>query len=476
MTSRKQQPTVTPAVPAPPTEPPNGRSPRRTAIALAVIVTCQLMVALDGNIVNIALPKIQADLQFSSAGLAWVFSAYALAFGGLLLGGRAADILGRRRMFVIGLTVVILASLLGGIAPSPGLLIAARALQGVGFAFAAPAALSLLATTFKEGPERNRALGAFSMVAGLGITLGLILGGLLTMASWRQVFFVNIPIGLVTALLAKPYLAETERHPARFDIPGALTSTLGMTAVVYGFIHASTAGWGDTLTVASFVVGVVVLAAFGLIEARTVQPLLPLRVLAERVRTGAYLNFLLLLATMGGTYFLLSLFVQQALGFSPLVAGLAFLPMAAAQFTATRTAPKLIPKFGAKPVLTVGVVLMLADSVWLTRLTPSTGYALGLLAPLVFLGAGLGFAFVPLNITILAGLPRQDIGAASGLLQALQQVGLSLGVAILATIHESALLAGKPQATGIADAVIAAVAFAVVALLLCLLMIKQKQA
>ncbi|MEU7839047.1 MULTISPECIES: MFS transporter [unclassified Nonomuraea] len=459
------------------------RAARRASIALGVIVTCQLMVALDGNIVNIALPRIQKDLGFSPSGLAWVFSAYSLAFGGLLLlGGKLSDILGRRRMFVAGLTVVVLASLLGGIAFHPGLLIAARAAQGVGFALAAPAALSLLVVTFAEGPERNRALAVFSTVAGLGITLGLILGGLLTTVSWRLVFFVNIPIGIGAVLLARPYLSETPRHPARLDVFGALASTLGMTALVYGFIHASPAGWGDPVTLSSLVAGVVLLGGFVAIEARVKQPILPLRLLAVRPRAGAYGAFLLLLASMGGSYFLLSLFVQDALGFGPLVAGLAFLPMAVAQFLTARNAPKLIMRYGPRPVLLTGAALMVIDSAWLTQVSGETGYFAGLFGPILLLGAGLGLAFVPLNVTVMAGLEPRDTGSASGLLQSLQQMGLSVGVAVLATIYSSVLRdhpAGpvtSAQADGLSTAVVAAVVCAAAALLIALVTIRQPPA
>ena len=452
--------------------------PRRHALALTVIVTCQLMVAVDGNIVNIALPAIQSGLGFSAAGLAWVFTAFSLAFGGLLLlGGRTSDLIGRRRTLIAGLAVMSAASLLGGLAPDQGLLIAARAVQGVGFAFAAPAALSLIAVTFTEGAERNRALGVFSTVAGLGITIGLIAGGLLTTLSWRLVFFVNVPIGLAAILLARRVLPETERHPGRLDAIGAATSTVGVTALVYGLIHASSAGWTDPVTVSTLVAGVLVLAAFVLAEHRSAQPLLPLRLFTDRSRAGAYAIFFLLFATMTGTYFLLSLYVQGGLGYGPLRAGLAFLPMAVAQFATARSAPKLIPRFGAKPLILAGALLMLADSVWLSRISAHTGYAAGLLGPLVLLGAGLGLGFVPLNMTILAGLPPRDTGAASGLLQAVQQIGLALGVAVLTTIYATALSGtGRPALThALATAVIAAIAFAAAALLVALLVIRRKR-
>ncbi|QKW22952.1 MFS transporter [Kitasatospora sp. NA04385] len=454
--------------------------PARTgALALAVIVTCQLMVAVDGNIVNIALPRIQSGLGFSPSGLAWVFSAYSLAFGGLLLlGGRTADLLGRRRTLCGGLLAVVAASLLGGLAPNAGALVAARALQGAGFAFAAPAALSLIAVTFAEGPGRNRALGVFSTVAGLGITLGLVLGGLLTTLSWRLVFFVNVPIGLAAVLLARRHLPETERHPGRPDLPGALTSTAGTTALVYGLVHASSAGWGSPATAAALLLGALLLAGFVLGQARAARPLIPLSLLARRNRSGAYAVFLLLFAAMGGTYFLLSLYVQDGLGLRPLAAGPAFLPLALAQFAAARTAPRLIPKYGAKPLIVTGAALLLADSAWLAATGPRTGYWDGLFGPLLLLGAGLGLGFVPLNTTILTGLAPAETGAASGLLQAVQQVGLSLGVAVLVTVygravHGTAHPARADLAHGLATAVTAAAAFSALAVLLGLFVITR---
>ncbi|MFJ4674940.1 MFS transporter [Kitasatospora sp. NPDC088783] len=477
MTTRDQQSSV-----VEPLSPVREDRPRRAgALALTAVVACQLMVAVDGNIVNIALPRIRSGLDFSPGGLAWVFSAYSLAFGGLLLlGGRTSDLLGRRRTLTWGLLAVVAASLLGGLAPNAGTLIAARALQGAGFAFAAPAALSLLAVTFAEGPERHRALGVFSTVAGLGITLGLILGGLLTALSWRLVFFVNVPIGLAAVLLALRHLPETPRHPGRPDVLGALTSTAGTGAVVYGLIHASAAGWGSTATVTALLLGAALLAAFLLGQARAARPLVPLTLFARRDRSGAYAVFLLLFAAMGGTYFLLSLYVQDGLGLSPLTAGPAFLPLALAQFAAARSAPGLIPRHGARPLIATGAALLLADSLWLATTGPHTGYWGGLFGPLLLLGAGLGLAFVPLNTTILAGLAPAETGAASGLLQAVQQLGLSLGVAVLATVHGRAVHgAAHPAradlAHGLATAVTAAAAFSGLAVLIGLFAITRSQ-
>ncbi|MEV0334482.1 MFS transporter [Nocardia sp. NPDC050717] len=477
MTSRDTQPVTR----APDEDLPTGPAKdRRLSIVLGVIVTCQLMVAVDSNVVNIALPEIQSGLGMSALALAWVFSAYSLAYGGLLLlGGRASDLLGRRRMFVWGLGLVVVASILGGIASNEAVLIAARALQGVGFAFAAPAALSMIAATFAEGPERTRALGVFSMVTGFGITLGLILGGILTTLSWRLVFFINVPIGVVTIILALRCLTETERHTGTFDVLGAILSTLGMVGIVYGLTHGSS-GWTEAGTVVPIVVGVVLLGVFVYIERRADHPIMPLRLLADPVRAGAYLTFVLLMASMAGTYILLSIYIQESLGFSPLVAGIAFLPMALVQFAVAKSAPKLIARFGRKPVLLTGVVLMMLEAIWLTTTNESTNYVTGVLGPFILLGAGLSLAFVTLNLTVLGGLAPRDMGAASGLLQATQQIGLSLGVAILTTLYQAASTDRARQhagthdvlAHGLSSAVTAAVIFTAAALLVSLFVIK----
>src|SRR5215211_5303080 len=298
------------------------------ALALTIIAASQLMVVLDATIVNIALPQMQQALGFSTTSLSWVLNAYTLAFGGLLLlGGRAGDILGRRRVFIAGILLFTFASFLGGLATSSGWLLAARALQGVGAAIAAPTALSLITTNFAEGQARNRAFGVFSAVAVSGGAIGMLAGGILTSwLSWRWVLFVNVPIGLLLAALAPLYIAESERQPGRFDLAGAFTSTAGMTALVYGFIRAAEEGWSDAGTIGSFAAAVVLLAAFLSIETRIRQPITPLHMLRERNRAGTYVIMLALAAALFGQFFFLTLFVQDVLGYSPLRAGIAFLP------------------------------------------------------------------------------------------------------------------------------------------------------
>ncbi|WP_261557556.1 MFS transporter [Frankia tisae] len=464
---------------------------RRLKIALGVIVACQMMVIIDATIVNIALARIQTSLHFSASSLAWVQTAYSLAFGGLLLlGGRAGDAFGRLRLFIGGLALFTLASLAAGLAPSAGALVAARAAQGVGAAFAAPASLALLATNFKEGPERQRALGVFSMIAGLGLTLGLVLGGLLTTASWRWVFVINVPVGVAVIALARPYLTETPRQPARFDVGGAIMSTAGTTSLVYGFIRAASDGWSDTLTGVTLAVGVVLLLGFLLVESRAEQPIMPLRLFGERMRAGAYINMLLMSAAMGSFFFFLSIFLQKVLDLSPLRAGLAFLPMALVQFGGARTAPKLLARFGPKTITTVGTASALVSAVWLTQLDGESSYPGAVVGPLILLGLGIGLAFMPLNMVILAGLPLRDTGSASGLLQCLQQVGLALGIAVLTTVYGSSLRSSAhhpdaglgPQAQihhdlahGIATSFFVLVAFVAVALVVAVLVFKSRK-
>jgi EmrB/QacA subfamily drug resistance transporter len=416
------------------------RRGQHPALALAVLAASQLMVVLDVTIVNVALPQIQQSLGFATTDLSWVLNAYALTFGGLLLlGGRAGDVLGRRRMFTAGILLFTLASLLGGLATSAGWLLAARALQGVGGAIAAPTALALVTTNFAEGRERNRALGVFAAVAGAGGAVGLLAGGVLTSwLSWRWVLFVNVPIGLLLATLAPRYLRESERQPGRFDLAGALTSTLGMTALVYGFVRAAQEGWSDVGTVASFVTAAGLLGVFLLIEARTRQPITPLHLFADRDRAGAYAVMLALSAALVGMFFFLTLFVQDVLGYSPLRAGLAFLPVAAAIVTASQLAARTLPRTGPKRLMIAGAVLAVAGLAWLSRVSVASGYPDGILGPTVLFGLGMGLLFVPATITAVSGVPRHETGAASSLLNVMQQVGGSLGLSILVTAFGTA--------------------------------------
>ncbi len=405
-----------------------------------MIAACQLMVVLDATIVNIALPHIQDALSFSTTDLSWVLSAYTLTFGGLLLlGGRAGDILGRRRVFLTGILLFTFASLLGGFAQEPWHLLAARALQGVGGAIASPTSLALITTTFPEGPERNRAFGVFAAVSAGGGAIGLLAGGMLTeWLDWRWVLFVNVPIGLLIAFLTPRYINESERHPGRFDIAGALTSTLGMASLVYGFIRASEEGWRDPLTIGSFIAAVILLAAFAIVESRAREPITPLRMFADRNRSGTYVIMLSLAAAMFGMFFFIVLFVQNVLGYSPIQSGLAFLPVTVAIVTGAGLSQRLLPVLGPKPFMVTGSAITGVGLFWQTFITPESSYVGGVLGPMVMFGFGMGLNFVTLTLTAVSGVAQHEAGAASGLLNATQQVGGSLGLSILVTVFGTA--------------------------------------
>ncbi|WP_369029326.1 MFS transporter [Streptomyces adonidis] len=409
-------------------------------IALTVIAACQLMVVLDATIVNIALPHIQDALKFSTTDLTWVVSAYTLTFGGLLLlGGRAGDILGRRRVFLTGILVFIAASLLGGLAQEPWQLLAARALQGVGGAIASPTSLALITTTFAEGPERNRAFGVFAAVSAGGGAVGLLAGGMLTeWLDWRWVLFVNVPIGLLIAVLTPLYISESERHPGRFDLLGALTSTLGMAALVYGFIRAAEEGWRDSLTLASFGTAVILLAAFVLVEMRAKEPITPLKMFADRNRSGTYVIMLSLAAAMFGMFFFIVLFVQNVLLYTPIEAGLAFLPVTFAIAIGAGLSQRFLPVLGPKPFMVVGSALATLGLIWQSFISPDSSYVSGVLGPMVVFGFGMGLNFVTLTLTAVSGVAAHEAGAASGLLNVTQQVGGSLGLSILTTVFGAA--------------------------------------
>jgi EmrB/QacA subfamily drug resistance transporter len=420
--------------------------PRRLGLALAVIATAQLMVVLDATIVNVALPHIQSALGFSGANLEWVVNAYALAFGGLLLlGGRSGDLLGRRRIFIFGILLFSLASLLGGFATDQAWLLAARAVQGIGGAFAAPTALSLIAVTFPEGPPRNRAMGVYAAMSVAGGAVGLLLGGLLTSyASWRWVLFVNVPIGILVALAAPRVLGESERRTGRFDLPGAITGTLGISALVYGLSNAATSPngvshWGDTKVIASLAASAVLLVAFGIIEARSRHALIPMRVLRSRDRSGSYVIMLCVGTALFGMFFFLTLFVQNVLGYSAVKTGVAYLPMVTTVMVGSAIASQLVPRIGARPLLLVGSTLSTGGMFWLSRLNEHSSYVGGLLGPMMVTALGMGLLFVPISLVSLAKVHNDDAGVASSLLNTGQQVGGSIGLAILGTVAWSAV-------------------------------------
>ena len=431
--------TAAPVDPAPPRA--------RSGLVLAIILTCQLMLVLDVTVMNVALPRIQSDLHFTPTGLSWVMSAYTLIFGCLLLlGGRAGDLFGRRRMFVIGVAVFTLASLAGGLAQSAAWLVIARIVQGLGAAAAGPSTLALISSTISEPKARIRALALFSAMSSGGFAVGLIVGGLLTeWGSWRLVMFINVPFGIAVTVLALKFITEPERHPAKLDLPGALTSTLGVAGLVYAFIRAATVGWGDPLVLVTMIGGVLLLGLFVVLERRAAQPLVRLSLLSEGNRARAYLNFFLGPMAMTAMFFFLTQFIQDVLGLKPLATGFAFLPMAAMMFGISRIVPRLLPRFGAKPLAVTGSALMVLGLVWLTRLDVSSGYFDSLFGPLLLMGTGAGLGFAPLNVIIMSTVPARDAGAAGGVLQTMQQVGGSLGLAVLVTVF------GRVSATAIAD-------------------------
>ncbi len=433
--------------------------PRRLGLALAVIATAQLMVVLDATIVNVALPHIQEALHFSGTNLEWVVNAYALAFGGLLLlGGRSGDLLGRRRMFIIGILLFSVASLLGGFATTQAWLLSARVLQGIGGAIAAPASLSLIAVTFPEGRERNRAMGVYAAMSISGAAVGMIAGGLLVQyLDWRWVFFVNVPIGLLVAFLAPRVLGESERRSGRFDLPGAITGSLGVASLVYGLSSAATTSngvshWGDTKVIVSLVASVVLLVAFGIIEARSRHALVPTRVLKSRDRTGAYLISLCIGTALFGMFFFLTIFVQTVWGYSPLKSGIAYLPMVATIMLASAVASQLVSRIGARPLMIIGPAVAAGGMFWLSRLTEHSTYAGGLLGPMMVTAAGMGLTFVPLSLVSLARVRDSDAGVASSLLNTGQQVGGSIGLAVLGTVAWSAVALSLRSATASAGA------------------------
>jgi EmrB/QacA subfamily drug resistance transporter len=454
---------------------------RNPTLILALILGAYLMIILDTSIVITALPSIHRSLHFSATGLSWVQNAYTLTFGGLLLlGARAGDLLGRRRLFSIGIGLFTSASIVGGLAPTAVVLLVARSLQGVGAAIAAPAALALLTTSFPEGRERTRAIGLYSAVAGAGGSLGLLLGGALTeWASWRWGLFINAPVGAALLWLGPRVLPETPRRTGHFDLPGALTSTLGMTALVYGFVRAAADGWTDTLTLMSFVIGGALIALFVAIERRATQPITPLRLFASRERSGAYVARALVVTGMFGMFFFVTQFLQGVLHFSPLQAGFAFLPTTALIFATVQIVPRIASRVGEFRLLASGVATALAGMVWLSRLSPSTHYLPQIAIPMALLGLGIGTALIPLTGLGIRGVAPEDAGAASGLINVSQQIGASLGLSILVTRFAAAAHDGSDAQLklthGVAAALTGSTVFLTIALAVVLIALRTRR-
>lgn len=417
--------------------------PRRW-VALGVIAIAQLMVVLDATIVNIALPQAKADLGITTADQQWVVTAYTLTFGGLLLlGGRIADYWGRKRTFLVGALGFAVASALGGVAQNGLTLFGARALQGTFGALLAPASLALLTVLFTEAKERAKAFAVYGAIAGGGSAVGLVLGGVLTeYANWRWCLLVNIPVAVIALALAIPLVPESRAHgDTTYDVPGAVVVTLGLASIVYGFTKAARDGWDATPTITFVTAGVILIAMFVLIEQRTKNPLLPLRIVLDRNRGGAYLSSLLVGVGLFGSFLFMTLYLQSVLGYSPLRAGLALLPVTAGVLISAGVSSNLLPRLGPKPLMIVGPILAAVGIFMLRFIGVDTSYWTLLLPSELLLGLGLGFTFVPLSSLALVGVPHHDAGAASATLNATQQVGASLGTALLNTIATSAIAA-----------------------------------
>jgi EmrB/QacA subfamily drug resistance transporter len=402
----------------------------------------QFMVILDVSVVNVALPSIRHGLGFSEVDLQWVVNAYTVTFAGfLLLGGRAADLLGRRRVFVAGLMLFALASLAGGIADSQGVLIAARAIQGLGGAVIAPASLSILTTTFAEGAARNRAVGIWGAMGGAGGAAGVLLGGVITdLLSWRWILFINVPIGIIAAVAAQHYIMES-RNPGRareFDLRGALAATVGLSLLVLGIVRTDQTGWGDSATLVLVAAGVALLGVFVLIEGRFARaPLMPLRIWRSRTLTAANIVVLVVGGSSFGMWFFVSLYLQQVLGYSPIRAGLAFLPMTLCIVAGSTLASRLVGRIGAKPILITGMASLTLGLFWFAGISPTGTYLGDMLFPSLLTALGIGLAFVPATISAVAGVAPQEAGLASGLVNTARLFGGALGLAILAAIATS---------------------------------------
>ena len=456
--------------------------------ALALLCSAYFMVILDVSIVNVALPSIERDLHFSQGNLQWILSAYALTFGGfLLLGGRTADIVGRRRVFMFGVVLFTLASLACGLSSSEGQLIAARAVQGLGAAILSPAALSIITTTFDEGAERNKALGIWGAMGGSGAAVGVLLGGVLTKwLGWEWIFFVNVPVGAAVLASTRSVVQESRagRAARHFDAAGAVLITAALSLLVYALTQANRNGWASATTIGVLVASAVLHVAFLAVEHRSEAPLVPLGIFARlRTLTGANVVAFLVGGLTFAMFFMLSLYMQQVLGLSALQAGAGYLAVALTAIVSAGAAQALVTKVGVKPVMTVGVVLMGLGNVWFTQVSPHGSYAVDLLPGFLAIGVGLGFSFVPVSIAALAGVAPQEAGLASGLFNTSQQIGGALGIAVFSTVStnrtESLLKSGESTAAaltgGFALAFWVAVGFAALALVATLTMIRREE-
>ncbi len=448
-------------------------------IALILLCSAQFVVVLDASIVNVALPTIGDALNFTESSLPWVVNAYVLTFGGfLLLGGRLADLLGRRRVFMFGLVLFALASLAGGLASNSGQLIAARAVQGLGAAILSPAALSIVATTFRDGAERNKALGIWGAVAGSGGAAGVLLGGGHTEGlGWEWVLWVNVPIGIAAAAIAPTLIAESraEDETRHFDFAGAVTITLGLSALVFALLDAEDAGWGSAQTIGTLVAAAILLTAFVVIERRSRAPLVPFSIFRIRTITGANVAGILIGASLFSMFFFISLYMQQVLGYSPIHAGLSYLPLAVSIILSAGIASSLVTRVGFKPILATGMVLIAAGLIWFSQISVGGSFLSDILGPSLLAAVGLGFSFVSVTIAAVSGIEDREQGLASGLINTSQQVGGALGLAVLAAISNSTIGNSEEPAVlteGFQSAFLVGAGFALLGLLATLLLIR----
>jgi EmrB/QacA subfamily drug resistance transporter len=449
-------------------------------IALVLLCVAQFVVVLDASIVNVALPTIGEALDFSEGNLPWVVNAYVLTFGGfLLLGGRMADLLGRRRVFMAGLVLFALASLAGGLAATSGQLIVARAIQGLGAAILSPAALSIVATTFRDGAERNKALGIWGAVAGSGGAAGVLLGGVLTETlGWEWVLWVNVPIGIIAAAIAPSLIAESraEGETRHFDVAGATTITVGLSALVFALVDANQVGWGSTQTILTLVGAAILLIAFVFIEQRSKAPLVPFSIFRIRTITGANVVGILVGASLFSMFFFISLYMQQVLGYSPIKAGLSYLPLAISIILSAGIASQLVTKVGFKPILAGGMALIAAGLLWFSQISVHGTFLADILGPSLLAAVGLGFAFVPVTIAAVSGIEDREQGLASGLINTSQQVGGALGLAILAAVSTSVTGSSRDPSVlteGFQEAFLVGAGFAIAGLIATLLLIRS---
>ncbi|KRF44195.1 MFS transporter [Paenibacillus sp. Soil787] len=452
-------------------------------IILTIIIACQLIVVLDASIMVTAIPQIGRSLHMTATSLTWVQNGYILPFGGfLLLGARAGDLMGRRRMLSIGIGLFSLTSMLAGLAPTAEFLLVSRAFQGFSAALATPAALALLSASFVKEKERSRAIAMYSAVSAAGGSIGLILGGFLTdFISWRVGMFINVPIGIILLYLVQRYIQKTSTRTGRFDLWGALVSVIGMTALVYGFVQAADHGWGKPETWISLAAGIVSLAAFVLIEARVAEPIIPLRLLASRQRSGAYLGRFLVVGGNFSLFFFIPQYLQNVLGFSSLDAGLAFLPFTGAQFGMMYLMHGLVHRFGNRKVMIAGLLFAIIGTLWMSQIVSVQAHFFPqMLILLTIMGIGAGMVFQPLTALGLSGVDPQDTGAASGLINVAHQSGSSLGLAVLITVFDVAIRTDQPSkmqfAHAVSDSILGSVVFitsALVVTLLCFVPTRQ---